>query len=138
MELFLSRVGEPFQLELQNDRGNKVLIDAAATIGGSGYEFRPMELMAGSLAACMAIDVLAILRKKRLRTDQFHVSILGIRKDAIPSTFKSIELEVAVDSQIDIVQLQKTIDLVLEKYCSVAASLASDITIRTFVKHIEA
>ncbi len=137
MQLFLSRTGEPFQLELQNDRENKVLIDAAAAIGGSGYEFRPMELMAGSLAACMAIDVLSILKKKRLRTDQFHVRIDAARKEGTPAPFKNIQLEVAVDRHIDLDQLRKTITLVLDKYCSVAASLDKDIEIITHVKHIE-
>lgn len=137
MKLYLSKIEEPFRMELTNDRGNKVILDASSAIGGSGYEFRPMELLAGSLAACMTIDVLNILKKKRLRTDQFHVTVEAKRADAVPSPFEHIHLIVSVDRTIDLDQLKKSVDLVLKKYCSVSASLNDTIVISSEIKHVE-
>lgn len=131
MKLELTRVEQPFRMVLQNANKNELVIDAASTIGGSGNEFRPMELLAGSLASCMAIDILNILKKQRLATKHFQVTIQAERKNAVPSPFDSIELEVKIDKTVDEVKLQRTIDLTLEKYCSVAACLSKEINITT-------
>jgi uncharacterized OsmC-like protein len=87
MKLKLERIEEPFVMELSNSSGNKCLLDANPSIGGKDKGFRPMEILAGSLAACASIDVLNILKKQRLEIRHYRVEINANRKDAIPSPF---------------------------------------------------
>lgn len=136
MKLKLTKIGEPFLFEFSNSNGNSVKIDAATTIGGGGEEFRPMELLAGSLASCMAIDVLHILRKQRISPEKFAVDIQASRTEGVPSPFDSIVLTIQVSREIDTAQLERNIRLSLDKYCSVAASLSKDIQIETNIQQL--
>ena len=45
------------------DTGYTLPLDAAPEVGGNNEGFRPMELMAISLAGCTAMDVISILQK---------------------------------------------------------------------------
>ena len=125
----LTRVENPFVFELTNDEGNKCLMDANPKIGGKNKGFRPMDLLAGSLAGCMSIDVIAILNKKRIEPELYQMNITGNRNEGAPSAFNAIAIELLIDKTIDKVLLEKTLNLVQEKYCSVAASLKENIRI---------
>lgn len=129
MKLNLKRIEKPFQFEVTNESGNQISIDAAPNIGGTNAGFRPMELLAAGLAGCVAIDVLLILEKKKINTDSFAIQIDASRKNAVPSPFDAIHLLVSVDSKVDTIQLNKTMHLVIDKYCSVKASLRNEIAI---------
>lgn len=129
MKLDLNRIEEPFLFEVENEVGAKIIMDAAPSIGGTNKGLRPMELVASGLAGCIAIDVLSILKKQRLKTDHFGIKIEATRKNAIPSPFEQIYLVFNVDSNIDKEKLSKTIQLVIDKYCSVSASLLPTIKI---------
>lgn len=65
MKLYFKRIEEPFVFELENEKGTKVLIDASEDIGGKNKSLTPMQLLAGSLAGCMSIDVVLILNKQK-------------------------------------------------------------------------
>ena len=129
MKVNLARIDKPFLFELENESGANCLIDASEAIGGTGQGFRPMELLAGGLAACVAIDVLIILKKQRVDPSVFRITVNGDRKEGIPSPFEKIELVFHIDETIDRPKLDKHIKLVIEKYCSVSASLDSSIQI---------
>jgi putative redox protein len=129
MKLNLKRVEEPFVMELTNSSGNTCSIDANPSIGGKDKGFRPMELLAGSLAACASIDVLNILKKQRIDLKHYKVEINAHRKDAIPSPFELIHLIFELDEVVDEEKMKRNIELTLEKYCSVSASLKSEIKI---------
>jgi putative redox protein len=129
MKLKLDRIEEPFVMELSNSSGNTCLIDANPSIGGKEKGFRPMELLAGSLAACASIDVLNILKKQRVELKHYRVEINANRKDAVPSPFEHIHLIFEFDNVVDPEKLKRNIELTIEKYCSVSASLKSEINI---------
>ena len=129
MELNLKRVESPFVFELKNEGGNTCPVDASQAIGGKNKGFRPMELVAGGLAACASIDVINILQKKRILLGCYEVTVSAQRKEAVPAAFESIHLDFVFYNVIDETQLRNTIDLALHKYCSVAASLNGDIRI---------
>jgi putative redox protein len=93
-----------------------------------------MELLAGSVAACMAIDLLGILKKQRTLVKDFRILIDAERVDAVPAPFESIQLLILVDAAIDTERLQRNAELVLQKYCSVTASLDPNIKITVQVK----
>lgn len=134
MKLKLTRLESPFVLQLRNERGELCPIDANDTIGGKNKGFRPMELLAGSLAACASIDVIEILRKKRIILGCYDVEIEAKRVEAVPSPFEHITLHFVFCNVIDLAVLNSTIELALYKYCSVQASLDQQIKIDYTVK----
>lgn len=129
MNLELKRIESPFVFELKNDSGNTCLVDANPAIGGKEKGFRPMELLAGSLASCASIDVINILKKKRIELGCYEVKISAERAEEIPSPFVSIQLKFVFFNTIDQKVLDSIIQLALQKYCSVAASLNNEIEI---------
>lgn len=137
MKLELSKIGSPFLMELKNEQGNSCLIDASSTIGGTNQGFRPMELLAGSLAGCISIDVLNILKKQRVEIQHYSVRIDAKRKDAVPSPFEQIHLVFELKGEIDLARLEKNIQLTIDKYCSVAVSLDPSISITFGINLIE-
>lgn len=129
MKLKLDRIETPFVFELTNEGGSRCLIDASEAIGGKNKGFRPMELLAGSLAGCAAIDVLNVLSKKRIVVEHFSLQIEAERTAATPSPFQSICLVFKIPSEIDRNQVNGIIELVLQKYCSVSATLSDTVEI---------
>lgn len=73
MKLTLQRIEEPFVMELKNEQGNVCLLDAVPSIGGQNKGLRPMELLAGSLAACISVDVLNIFKKQRVQFGHYKI-----------------------------------------------------------------
>ena len=133
----LERIEIPFVFEVTNDTGVKCLIDASQEIGGKNKGFRPMELLAASLAGCISIDVLNILKKQRKVPKNFSVDIQTKRKTAELAPFELITLEFALEHDRDEENFRKIAALVLEKYCSVAASLNDEIRIELKFKKID-
>jgi putative redox protein len=129
MKLEFTRKEKPFVFEIENENGATCLMDASEEIGGKNKGLRPMELLAASLAGCAAIDILAILKKKRQEPETFSIDIDGKRGSELPSAFEWIHLAIRIDDDLNTDALKKTIDLVLSNYCSVAASLNKNIQI---------
>ncbi|OFZ64048.1 MAG: hypothetical protein A3D92_23200 [Bacteroidetes bacterium RIFCSPHIGHO2_02_FULL_44_7] len=130
MKLLLNLIEAPYVFQLENENGVHCLLDASPEIGGRNKGLRPMEVLAGSLAACAAIDVLRILEKQRFDAELFSVYIVAEREKGDSSPFKWIELQFSCDRCVDRTKLERTIELILDKYCSVAASLHTNIEIR--------
>lgn len=135
MKIELKLIDEPFVLEAKNEEGVTLQMDAAPAIGGKGKGMRPMETLASSLAGCMAIDILLILRKQRQEVTHFEIEINGTRKDAIPASFETITLIFSVNQEVNLEKLDSAVRLAHEKYCSVSQSLNPAIQINTEVKH---
>ena len=136
MQLTLNLIESPFVLQLSNEDGLITTIDASPEIGGKNKGLRPMQLLAGSLAGCMSIDVLSILRKQRIEVKQFSIAIIASRKSGVPSSFETIELQFSVDSGIPLDKLENAIRLSHDKYCSVSVSLHPSIQVITSVKQL--
>lgn len=130
MKLELVKIEEPFVFEVENEDGITCRMDASEAIGGKKKGMRPMELLAASLAGCASIDITRMLNKKRIHSKQFSIVIEAKRSDSLPSPFEWIQLNIFVDEELDQKQVKKVVDLALEKYCSVAASLNNSISIR--------
>lgn len=114
---------ELYQYSLVNQKQSSCLM---APCKGEGAEYdglSPMEMVAGGVAGCIAIDVQAILKKQRIDTDDLIINIEGVRTGGVPSPFTAISLDFIVDKSIDPARLRKNIQLVIDKYCSVSASL---------------
>lgn len=137
MILELQRIEAPFVFQITNETGCTTLIDASETIGGKNMGLRPMEMLAGSLAACVSIDVLMMLKKQKENLEQFSVRILAKRTEEVPAKFESIELVFNCDPKVKRKRLERNIQLALDKYCSVAASLNTEIKLFYSIEEYE-
>src|SRR5512141_1424850 len=74
---FTGTAGSGFSVQLGTD----------PDVGGKDDGFRPMELMALSLAGCTAMDVISILRKKQQAVTAFDVQVQASQPEAHPHVF---------------------------------------------------
>jgi len=88
----------------------------------------PVEALLGAILTCSGVDVIDILAKGRTPVRRFEASVVAHRRAEHPRRVTRIELEYHVDGDgIHAEQAERAINLAWEKYCSVAASLGSDI-----------
>lgn len=112
------------QFEATADSGHTVVLDAAPEVGGANNGFRPMELMAMSLAGCTAMDVISILRKKRQEITSFEVKVLAPRASEHPHVFTEMEITYVLRGKgIDPVAVERAMQLSEEKYCPAQSML---------------
>jgi putative redox protein len=107
--------------------GRTALIDAGGPTGPG-----PVETLLNAIATCSGVDVIDILAKRRTPVTRFEVLVTAERRADAPRRVQRLELEFRIDGvEIDAEQAERAIQLSFEKYCSVAASLASDIAVET-------
>ena len=100
------------------DTGFNLSLGADPKVGGNNDGFRPMELMALSLAGCTAMDVISILRKKRQQVNAFEVRVHAERADEHPKVFTHVQIEYLIEgNQIDPAAVERAIELSANKYC---------------------
>jgi putative redox protein len=105
MKVRLTRVNDAYGMQATNEDGQHMLFDANPSIGGQGLGLRPMEVLAASVAACASIDVLLILKKKRIALRKYEIEIEGQRKEATPAPFVSIHLRVEIDPELSLIHI---------------------------------
>jgi len=105
--------------------GYELELDAARQWG-----CQPMEALLLSLAGCMAIDVLSILKKMRIEVSAFRVAVHGERNAVPPQYLRSVRLVIqAAGSGLEARHLERAVALSQEKYCSVYHSLRPDLQV---------
>jgi putative redox protein len=97
-------------------------LDSASAAGPS-----PMQALAFGLAACMAMDLVHILRKGRHDLRGLRASLTGTRAEDEPRRFTAITLNYALTGGVAPEQVERAIQLSREKYCSVWHSMRQDI-----------
>ena len=63
------------------DSGYTIPLGTDPSVGGDEDGFRPLELMAVSLAGCTGMDVISILRKKKQAVTGFEVRVHADKAD---------------------------------------------------------
>ncbi len=93
-------------------------------IGGANDGFRPLELMAVSLAGCTAMDVISILKKKHQDVTAFEVHVHADRAEEHPKVFTHIVITYLVTGHnLDEKAVLRSIELSATKYCPAQAML---------------
>jgi len=84
----------------------------------------PMELLLIALGSCTAVDVVEILRKKRVDVKEYRVEVHGDRRDDHPRSFSRMEVHhIVTGRNVSEKSVAQAIELSETKYCSVAATL---------------
>jgi putative redox protein len=104
----------------------QIVLDGSSTAGPS-----PVTALAMSLAGCMGIDVVDIVRKGRYAVDTFGVKVVGTRASEHPRRFIRIELHFAIHGNPPAHAVERAIELSRERYCSVWQSMQQDIELVT-------
>ncbi len=98
--------------------------------GDSVAATSPAELLLLAAATCSAADVVTILRKQRVALRTLEVAVEGTRRETEPRRYTALNFHFLIAGDgADETKARRAIDLSLEKYCSVVASLAPDIRI---------
>jgi len=98
--------------------------------GDSVAATSPVELLLLSAATCSAADVVSILEKQRVVLKSLEVAMQGTRREEHPRRFTALRFAfMLAGTGLDETKVRRVIDLSLEKYCSVMASLAPDIRV---------
>jgi len=93
--------------------------------GGANDGFRPLELMAVSLAGCTAMDVISILKKKQQAVTAFEVKVQADQAEEFPKVFTHTHITYLVTGHsLDEIALRRSIELSATKYCPAQAMLA--------------
>jgi putative redox protein len=115
---------------------HSVVISAQDEANATGM--KPSDLLLVALAGCSAMDVIGILRKKRLDVQGFEINVKGEQDEDPPWTFRRIELEYIVSGRgikekavADAVRLSK------DKYCSVSATVQGVAEVVTSYRIVE-
>jgi putative redox protein len=58
------------------------------------------------------------------------------KKNSVPSPFEKIHLVFSIDAEIDLLKVERAIQLSIDKYCSVKESLNPEIIITSEIKII--
>ena len=123
-------------VEIHHDQGLRMV---ART--GTGHEIvmddgkgdtgaRPTELLLAALGACTAMDVVALLRKKRLEVTRFDVKVGATQRAEYPTIFTDMDLLVEVEGpDVTVAAVRDAMELSAHKYCSVSAMLAAGETV---------
>lgn len=96
--------------------------------GGGGPT--PMEMVLMGAAGCTAMDVISIMKKKRMPVDRFEVTIDGDQAEDHPKRYTAIRIMYTFFGKgIKPEAVERAIDLSQNKYCSVTASLNADVEV---------
>jgi len=120
----LLRVNGDFGFEAKDQNGHTVNMDTSPESGGKNFGVRPMQMLLMGLGGCSAIDVISILKKQRQDVQDYKMVIKGDREAGVePSLWQEVEIEFHLYGEIDEDKAKRAVELSLNKYCSVAATL---------------
>ena len=89
----------------------------------------PVDAILIALASCSALDVLEILEKMRTPACALDVQVRFSRAETPPRRLTDVHLQFRVATACAHHHVERAITLSLQKYCSVAASLAADVAV---------
>lgn len=110
------------------DTGFTLPLGADPSVGGANDGFRPLELMAVSLAGCTAMDVISILRKKQQQVTAFEVRVNAEQRHEHPHVFtKAVITYEIVGRGVEEAAVRRAIELSATRYCPAQAMLAKTV-----------
>jgi len=108
----------------EGDSGHAIVMDSGSDVGGKNTGLRPSELLLIGIGGCSGMDIISILKKKRQQVSSFEINITGTKAGEHPMKYTHIDVEYVVTGK-DLAEdaVQKAVQLSMDKYCSVKATL---------------
>lgn len=116
------------RVEARTDHAQLISMDADPPQGDDSAA-GPKEALLAALAGCTAMDVAALLRKKRQVADSYEIEVSGETAEAHPRVFTTIRVEHRVGGAVEAEALRRSIELSATRYCPVSAMLSAVATI---------
>ena len=119
---------EDKKYEAVNESGNVLPIDMLAI--EDKQAFSPMQLLLAGVASCAAVDLVAMIKKRRKTFIDLKAEISGIRREKDPKSYTDIDLKYIISSpDLTEKEAERLVKLAVENYCSVSDSLRKDINL---------
>ncbi|HEX6655064.1 MAG TPA: OsmC family protein [Candidatus Limnocylindria bacterium] len=97
--------------------------------GEGGIGASPTDTVLAALAACTAMDVASILRKKRQPFDAYRIEVTGQKQAAHPQVFTAITVEHQLTGPMTAEAVRRSVELSATAYCPVSAMLSASVRI---------
>jgi putative redox protein len=126
----LARVPDPSRsrVEASTATGQPIALDADPPDGDDSAA-GPREAVLAALAGCTAMDVAAILRKKRQRVGGYEIAVEAETSEDHPRVFTHVTVEHRVAGDVDPEAVRRSIELSATRYCPVTAMLSRAVEI---------
>ena len=104
-----------------SEGNHTVVIDTRREVGGFEAAPSPTELLLMGVGGCTAIDVVSILKKKRVAFDDVEVEVQGEIEMGPPKHVRKIHLVYKVwGTEVPREAVERAVELSQEKYCTVS------------------
>lgn len=108
----------------ESETGHAIVLDAGKEDGGTDMGMQPMELLLIGIGSCSGMDIASVLQKKRQKISSLTINVSGEKAADYPHRYIGIDLEwVITGTDISEEAVKHAVDLSMEKYCSVKATL---------------
>ena len=109
---------------IETSSGYEIRLDMATGEGGESRGPQPMEMLLVSLAGCIGMSNLLILRKRKQDIQNYEIRIHGERADLHPQIFTDITVEHIITGQaVKPEVVERAMRMSEQKYCGVSVML---------------
>lgn len=108
------------------DSNHWVPMDTVEEFGGQNAGTKPLELVLLGLGGCTAMDVISILKKKRVPIEDFEMELDAEQATDYPKVFTKITVKYILygnKEQIKTKDIERAIELSKDVYCPVSNML---------------
>lgn len=129
---------EGLQFVGQSGTNHAIVMDGSPEYGGQNSGMRPMELLLVALGGCSGMDIVSILIKKKQDVRGVEINVTGKQAEDYPKRFIEIQVEFIIKGKsISEEAVKRAIELSMEKYCSVKATLEHSAKVTHSYKIVE-
>jgi putative redox protein len=107
-----------------SDAGHETTFDTSVKGGGLASAPSPVQIMLEAAGACMIMDIVPMLQKRRKNVVGLTIELEGTRREEHPRIFTKVHMIVRLTSpDVTREELEHCIKLSEEKYCTVSNTL---------------
>jgi putative redox protein len=126
--------GDGLRFEAEFPSGRIVLDSGKGAVAPN-----PVQSLLAAVAACEAMDVISLMRKKRQDVTAYEVRMSGERAAEHPRRYTSMTLVHRLTGHdLEAAAVEESLRITVEKYCSVYHSIRPDLPITNRYELIEA
>ncbi|MCL0040880.1 OsmC family protein [Thermodesulfovibrionales bacterium] len=104
--------------------GHAIVVDGEPVVGGKNTGMRPTELLLVGLGGCAGMDIISILQKEKQQVASLEINVKGQKAAEHPKKITEMEIEFVITGKdLSEEAIKKAVELSMEKYCSVKATL---------------